>query len=180
MNRSQLSHEHLALVSFVLLVPLGLLGWLSLQSARAGYLDMIGQLNECQLLANEITSLRQERSVASRSTLESPLTNDVLLTILTQAEIDQTKLAQIERLPPSPIPNTEYVRDDAIVRLTNATLEEVVKMIVAADRSDQGISATSLNLAWPRGSASSSSDAEVWNVDVVLTHLVYDATSQSR
>lgn len=180
MSYGQISQDHLALGMVALLIPVGILGWFNFQSAKAGYTDMANQVRECQMLAKEIVELRNERSVASRSTQESPLSNEPILSLLKEADIADNKLGRIERLTPKAIPETEYVRDDAVISLTGLTLEELIRVIVAADNSSQEMTPTSLILGWPGQSTDSLRQPETWSVDVILTHLVYDATSQKR
>jgi hypothetical protein len=184
MRLGRISLDRLAILAIAVLVPCCLLSWFDLTQSRSGCFDAATQASDSSELALAILELRKKRSIASTSTNDSPLSNQSLVRLLSEAKIQESKLAEIQRLAATPIPKTEYLRDDAVMILRGVTIEQLARLLVAAEGHSQGIVPTSISLNWPKSSGSrsngrSAESAETWETQLILTHLVYDATRAS-
>lgn len=159
------------------LLAASVLGTLQLTEARQASEDAMRNLQACQTLAAQIQELRGMDTIASDSHVTESVVTASILELARAAGISEGQISGIERLPSATIPTTEYARDDAILKLTGVTMEQVVRLMLAASASEQEITPTSLSLVDSGARGAANAGPELWNAELALTHLIYAATS---
>jgi hypothetical protein len=166
----------IAVAAGALLVANLMIGF-SLVEARSSALDAQANLESCQVLADEIVLLRDRETVASDSNVSAEILNAAILELISKAGIPEQQIAEINRVPSVPIAETEYVREDVAISLSGVTIRDAVEFMLLMSESDLGAVPTGLRLVPSRANSRDSEGTERWDVELMLTHLVFAATS---
>lgn len=145
--------------------------------ARAAAQDSADNLAQCQSLSKQITSLREYSVVASQTDQAHGVRNSEITQIGEREGIRESQIAGIDRLPAESIPDTEYKREDMVLRLTGVSMEQLVRCLIAIRDRDGELLPTAVVLRPDRSRVSPSAERETWSADVTLTRLVYVATN---
>lgn len=172
----------ISMVEAVLLASI-MLAALRFSESKASLNDAAFNVQRGSQLASQIESLRKLSSVASESVEPEELSNQRLVDVARGCGISEKQMRSINRLTPSKIENTDYQRQDISIELNRVSMEQIVKLTLAAEQFPGKLSATSLNLTHA-GSTSQNrrgpANEEQWNAQMILTQLVYIATRSKR
>ncbi|WP_436717715.1 hypothetical protein U8335_13615 [Roseiconus lacunae] len=157
-----------------------------LRESKVSLVDNKRNAEICKQLAAEIRGLRQLESVAEENNSTAQLENSAVLAIASKCRINETQIRSIQRIPPESISGTEYIQQGISVMMTNVSLFQVNKFAIEAEHASGNPKTTliSLNEASRRSDSNVTAGRiphpELWNAQVILTQLVYDATSHSK
>ena len=133
-------------------------------------------LSACQQLKSSIEVLRTNPSLAS---MEVPSQKELTSLFESSAKgvgIADSSITSIRPEADRRINKTSYVEHSTHVELRQITLDKLAQFLLKITALERRILPTSLRLTAPRGRDSS---ADSWNVEVVLTYLVFSPESAS-
>lgn len=167
----------LAALLISVLVSALLVTFLQLTESRQAYLATIERTSECQLLAKRIRYLRERQAVASSVSDPRPTDNQSLLELVDAAGIPGDLVESIEPVAPVAIPNTQFQRIDAFVRIRGVSTADICKLILAAKEAETNWIPTSIACSYTGTDRSTETQPELWTVELGLTHLIHVAKS---
>jgi hypothetical protein len=136
-------------------------------------------LARCHQLATQIEFLRTSKSIA----LERPVSPANISSQLTQATqaagISELQVQEVQHLPPVQIAETDFRRDDTILRFRSVTLQILTNLLLQLQSQSQPQIPTSLVLKSP-GDGPGRSVEETWTIELVLTRLTFAAQSSDK
>lgn len=152
------------------------------------YSEATASLNDCvfnqqasERLVSDIRTLRNRRSVAEEDETSTEIDNRQLVTWARQSGMQEDQVVSIRRLIPSTIEKTEYQRHDTTIELRSATMEQILGFALRIEETRSTSRITQINLTsdqgYRRNVAETSDSREKWNVQLILTQLVYGARS---
>ncbi|QDV42566.1 hypothetical protein Enr13x_24140 [Stieleria neptunia] len=153
--------------------------------ARAALRD--NQRNEalCKQLAAEIRGLRQLGSVAKERVPEKDFGNATILELAATCRIGEGQVRSIQRIPSAPVPDTDYQQQGISIHLSRVTFFQVSKFALELEKLHGNPKTTIVSLMavgdrrGTREAERTRATLELWNAELILTQLVYDATSKT-
>lgn len=149
-----------------------------LVESRASARDARANLRTCQVMADQIGLLREQDMIASETNVSTEMLNAAILELISKVGIPERQITEINRVPSVAIPETEYLREDVVVSLAGITIRNAVEIMLQASESELGAVPTSLRIVPARSGARHPASGERWHVELMLTHLVFAATSK--
>lgn len=163
-------------LTITLLATTLVLVWCALDfsNAKTSYQDAQSQVSEAHQLASMIRDLRTKQSVARTTDAESPLSNKSVTSLVQSVGISESQLLNLNRMQ-ALIPDTDYRREDLAMSLRGIGMPELCQLVTAVESANLGVTATAITLSWSNLNSPTPKATELWDVELVLTHLVYHA-----
>ena len=161
---------------FLLLVLAGLLGlaaawsYETMAASRQWTTKAREDLAACRQMADRIEALRRRPTMARQHERASAETIGLIEKSAKAAGITTAKLLRISPEPPQRLGDTVYTVKPTRVLLKNVTLQQLVQFVHAIVTDREALHAKAMRISAP-----SADDAgRLWNVEVVLTYLIYE------
>jgi hypothetical protein len=146
--------------------------WLS---AKASAQDAAENLVRCRMLATEIAELKRRPTQASLQLQSQQELASLVAASAKVAEIADSAVVSIRPEPARRVAKTAYLQQSTGVQLRQVSLRQLVNFLAEVTTRDRRILPSSLRLSAPRGK--NDGQAENWQVEVVLTNLVFSPES---
>lgn len=131
-------------------------------------------------LAQEIAELRSFDSSAQLVGEQPNETTQTWVKLASESSIRSEQIVEVNRLPLAAIPDTSYSRDDVFLKIRGVPLQALVDFLIRCRDRESGYTPASVhvigNSIASRGVASE--QAETWDASLVLTRILYTATSK--
>ena len=127
-------------------------------------------LQQCKQLAARIQKLRSRPAVASEHERVSEETTSLIEKAARSAGIQSKSLMRITPGSARKIQDTTYREEPTQTTLKNITLKQLVGMLYALTVNETALHPKSIRLTSP----STKDTGDLWNVELVLTYLIYD------
>lgn len=170
-----------------LLFSLVLFSVLQLSDAEAAFNDSVWNEKHCDQLTSDIANLRQMSSIANEHQTGEDLTNSQIIRVAADCGMTENQVTSIQRMSPLKIDQTDYQREDIAVNFRSVSMKQVIQFALAMEQLRGSSKATQIGLRHQssngRSGASgtpSSEPPEQWNVELILTQLVFVATRTTK
>ncbi len=167
-------------VLFTQALLLALMIWMGLRlsDAHASLKDSADNEKLAVKLAAEIEQLRAMDSVANDDENQVRIENSQVVELARMCGVTEPQIASIQRLPSEGIKNTDYQRHDTSLQFRAVTMEQLLRMGLIMERERPSAKVTAIHLTSNRlPNAQHKGNQELWNVELILTQLVYVARS---
>lgn len=146
--------------------------------ARQSLLDSVQNERICEQSAAEILGLRQLESVARERGKDGDLENSELVRAVIQSGVTERQIQSIRRLRAAPITGDSYKQENIQISLQAVTVEQIIRCMLQIEENSGAPRATQLRMvAAPSTDSTHVGKREDWNMELVLTQLVFVATS---
>lgn len=173
MNSNRSSWISAGLVIFLVVILVGSL--LRLNDARAAALDAETNLLQMNGLVKRIETLRQNETRAMLQGEQRVEDSKTWIDCIRAAGIDERQINSINRLPIRRIDQTDYSRDDVLIKVVDITSEQVVNILLKCEDASMAYKTVSAVLA---RSPTQTATQDKWNLDILLTRLLYSTSDK--
>ena len=162
--------------NLLLLVLAGLLAvtaiwsYQTMADSRLAALRAQDDLAQCSRMADRIEALRRRPALAAQAQRGSAETIGLIESAAKDADIPGSRILQIMPEQPRRLGDTVYMEKPTRIRLKNVTLEQLTKLTHAIRTDKNRLHDKAMDLSPP----SSEDTGRLWNVDLVLTYLIYN------
>jgi hypothetical protein len=150
--------------------------WLVVRN-RARAESAVRDLRQCQQLADAITKLRQQPSRAGLVERSDADFAQALEEAASCAELPFEMITRIDPQSPQRIQNTAYLKQASQVDIVQVSLAQLIMMLSTVTDGGLHIDRIRLLAAGDSRTPLNPTTAELWNVELTLTYLVYSAKS---
>lgn len=168
-RRSILSIAFLSLFLFV-----AWSGW-QWDQAEAEFQFACDQLVECRRLASRIHALRLAPTRYDESQRSNEALSQLVETAAESSGISRERIRSIDPGEPRRVGDTPYKEQETRVELSELTVQQLVKLMLAVPAADSAIQVTTLFMRTPAQFRNDSDHQqhEFWNADLILTSQFY-------
>lgn len=160
-------------ILWCVLIGMVIAGFWLMQSSRKRLFDAQTQMQECESIVADIKSLQSRRGFAALG-IDSPRTITARAEeARAKANLSPTALVRIEPQSAIRLRDSEYRLRPTRLELRRVSLEQVVSFTHAMIDEAQGTTVRDIRLTASDGSGNGAKEVDVWNVEVVLTQLIF-------
>lgn len=163
---------------FVGLVCISMFACFSLWDAQVAFQDAERNLSQMATLQARIEELRKSESNAVISSERTEYSFADWTQIGAEASIAREKFVALDSVPLRVIEDSEYQLEDIGLKLQNVTFRKLTDFLTRCEIASDGFQASGLQLTAQTIGAVEGD--ETWNVDLILTRLVYVAKKPVR
>lgn len=164
-------------------------GVLHLIESKKSLADAYTNTKEVYRLCATIEQLRGESRQAVSSDERKAGDTRHILDLLPSSKIPVQSVQKLESLGMKRIEKSEYLRDDVSLTIASITMTQAAEFCIRCAKSDAGYVVTQIRLSRPKvnigirstdsPSPTATDPLEHWDVELLLTRLVYQATNPS-